>query len=76
MRIRENVSDVDALARAARGYAVPLLKLEEYSLAQKQLAHEIQSGYGMNIQRAEDSAKEAPGGGRGFVSLSARRRIK
>jgi hypothetical protein len=38
---------------------VPLLKLKGYPPAQKELAHEISTGYGMNIQRAEESAKEA-----------------
>jgi len=54
--IREKMDD----GKIALGYPVPLVKLKEYPPAQKQLAYEIQSGYGMNIQRTKDS-KEARG---------------
>jgi ParB/RepB/Spo0J family partition protein len=53
--IQEKMND----GKMALGYAVSLLRLKGHPEGQKELFHEIQRGYGMNIERAGESAKEA-----------------
>lgn len=58
LELPNEIQDLMNRGKMALGYAEPLLKLKEYPDGQKQLAHEIQTGYGMNIQRANESVKD------------------